>query len=48
MELVDYMKGFVDDMFMLSCLEMFVDGLIEIIDLKKMLLDILDYYYRLI
>src|SRR5690554_2911774 len=45
-ELADYMKGFVDDMLMLSRLETFVDGPIETIDLKKMLLDTLDYYHR--
>src|SRR5690606_5561688 len=45
-ELTDYMKGFVDDMLMLSRLETFVDGPIETIDLKKMLLDTLDYYHR--
>ena len=45
-ELADYMKGFVDDMLMLSRLETFVDGPIETIDLKKMLLDTLDYYHK--
>lgn len=43
-ELTDFMKGFVDDMLMLSRLETFVDGPIETIYLKQMLLDTLEYF----
>lgn len=43
-DLIDFMKGFVDDMLMLSRLETFTGGEIESIDLKKLLLDTLAYY----
>jgi len=47
-ELTDFMKGFVDDMLMLSRLETFVDGPIETIYLKQMLLDTLEYFDKAI
>lgn len=43
-DLIDFMKGFVDDMLMLSRLETFTGGEKESIDLKKLLLDTLAYY----
>lgn len=45
-DLTDYMKGFVDDMLMLSRLETFVDGPIETIELKKMLLETIEYFEK--
>lgn len=48
LELTDYMKGFVDDMLMLSRLETFVDGPIETVELKKLLLETLEYFDKLI
>lgn len=45
-DLADFMKGFVDDMLMLSRLETFVDGPLEQIELKKLLTETLEYFEK--
>ncbi|WP_025725523.1 sensor histidine kinase [Acholeplasma granularum] len=43
-DLADYMKGFVDDMLMLSRLETFTDGPLETLKLKDIILNTIEYF----